>query len=277
MDAIPLLGTVLSLAGAVLFALVGRTVHRRQVSPEAHSAQLAFVVFWYGLAGVTLVGALLSLSGSLFDVGMMLVVTFVLLVVLCAAMAGLLHYLVFLYTSRNLLPYILAGYGAYFVLLVAYILLNGPSGIESTRWGPSLEYSHPLDGGPLYWVVLVLLIAPPVLSAGAYLSLYRLTHDRMLRRRILLVSTSIIVWFGSSLIGTAPGAQETDWYRIASRLISLAAAGVVLYAYTRVRPTAPAATHSAPQAGHDKFFDPPQGNAAHVRRVARPLTVPSLV
>src|SRR5688572_9709605 len=208
MQTIPLIGTGLSLAGAVLFALVGRTVHHRQVSAEARSAQMAFVVFWYGLAAVTLFGAMMAVSGPLLDVGAMLVVTTLLVLVLCGALAGLLHYLVFLYTSRNLLAFILVGYGAYFVLLVAYILLNGPSGIERTRWGPELEFSHSLEGGPLYWTVLLLLIAPPVVSAASYLSLYRLTQDPVLRRRILLVSISIIVWFGSSLVGTAPGAQD---------------------------------------------------------------------
>src|SRR5688500_15030852 len=129
MDAIPAVAVVLSAASAALFVLVGRTVQQRDVSRDARSAQAAFVLWWYGLAAVTVVGAVQALPGFPLDLELFLVMTVVLLFVLCAALGGLMHYLVFLYTSRNnFLPYLVVGYLAYFVVLLVYIMESGPTG-----------------------------------------------------------------------------------------------------------------------------------------------------
>src|SRR5688572_8949774 len=173
MDALPVIAMVLSAASAALFLKVGRTVQRRQVSPDARSAHGAFVVWWYALAAVSVAGLVLSLPGLPLDLGLYLAVMVVLLGVLCVALGALMHYLVFLYTSRRgALPYLVAGYALYFVGLVYYILRSQPTGLERGRWGVELEFADSAQGGALYWAVVLLLVVPPLLSALAYLSLY---------------------------------------------------------------------------------------------------------
>jgi hypothetical protein len=268
MDALSLLSVLLSAAGAVLFFVVGRTIHRRHVSPEARSAQLAFVTWWYGLGAVSAVGTVLALPGFPRDLLLFLGLTIVLLAVLCAALAGLLHYLVFLYTNRNMLAALAAGYAVLFALLLAFVFGNHPDGVESTPQGPQLHYATPITTGPLYILVVVLFIVPPIVASLAYLSLYWKADDAMLKRRILLVSLSIAVWFGSSLVGLSPGARQAQWWVITSHVISLAAAATILYAYRGLRPSHPQRTHTPPSGAEQSLYEDPQRRLANVRSFA---------
>lgn len=275
MDAVPLLLVALSAAGAVLFFVVGRTIQKRHVSAEARSAQTAFVTWWYGLGAVSAVGTVLALPGFPRDLTLFLVLTVILLAVLCAALAGLLHYLVFLYTNRNLLAALALGYVVLFGLLVAFIFASHPDGVETTAQGPQLHYATPVDQGPLYWLVVILFIVPPIVASLAYLSLYWKADDPMLKRRILLVSLSIAVWFGSSLLGLSPGArqgtQQADWWVITSHIISLVAAATILYAYRGLRPAHPQGTQTPSAPADQSLYEGPQGKLANVRSVSTPL------
>jgi hypothetical protein len=259
---------LLSVASAALFILVGRTVQQRPVSPDARIARGSFVAWWYALGAVSLVGAVMEMPGFPLDLRLFVGVTILLLFVICVALAGLVQYLVFLYTNRTILPALAVGYGAFFLLLLLYIWASDPSSVEPTRWGPELEFANEIDSGPLYWTVLVLMLVPPLLSAGAYLSLYRVATDRILKRRILLVSLSLIIWFGSSLIGATPGTQDADWWKLSSKLIALAAAGTILYAYVGLRPDGPESAQPERRPDSESIYEAPRREAARIQRAA---------
>lgn len=264
MDVLPLLGLVLAAGSAALFFLVGNAMQGRQVSPDARPAQLAFVTWWYGIGAVSLVGVLMGLPWFPADLGLHLALTGLLLVVLCVALTGLMQYLVFLYTSRNLLVWIALGYAVMFAVFVAYLVQSDPVGIEVTRWGTELQMANEITRGPLYWALIVLLLVPPIVAGAAYLSLLRVAREPFMRRRILLVSLSVMLWFGSSLFGLAPGAQEADWWRVASRLIGLAAAGTILYAYTGLRPSAPTGHAPADSPDEESLYEDPTRRVSSV-------------
>ena len=125
-------------------------------------------------------------------------------------------------------------------------------------------YADPIESGPVYWAAILLLILPPFLAAGGYLSLYWKVDQPVQKRRILLVSLSILVWFGTALAGT--GASESDVWRIVSRLIGLAAAATILYAYTGLKPSEPAAVTTTPHKGQDPpmYDNPPRKGVANI-------------
>lgn len=264
---LPLVSIALSLASATLFLLVGRAVYRRPVSSESVRARNAFVLWWATLGLVTLIGLVLQAPGFPATVAAFLAVTFVTLALLCVGLWGLLFYLLFLFTSRKDLAVPLAiGYVLYFGFLAYFIVAGDPSSVESTKWGQRLEYADPIDSGPVYWAAILLLILPPFLAAGAYLSLYWKVDQPTQKRRILLVSLSILVWFGSALVGTGAGSEGgPDWWRITSRLIGLAAAATILYAYTGLKPAPPASVTTTPSRGQDPpmYGDPPRKGVAH--------------
>lgn len=274
MAMLPFLATTLSLLSAFGFFLVGRTIQKRDVSRPMRIGQDAFVVWWYSLAIATLVGTL-SWLPVFHDLEAFLTLTILTLLVLCVGLWGLLFYLVFLFTARrSLLVPMAIGYAALFVFFVWFILSGQPTGIESTEWGPRLVYAEPIEGGPLALLAIALLVGPQVLASLGYLSLYWKTDDPLLRRRILLVSLSIFAWFGSSLVGSGADVSRSDWWRVTSRLIGLAAAATIYYAYTGIRPASPQATGPAGSPPEESLYEsPPRRGVAHVARLAVALLV----
>lgn len=267
MDLAATAALLLTFASAVLFLVVGRTVQRRPASPEARQARGAFALWWYGLGGLTVVGLLLSLPARL-DLTVYLVFTVLLLGVLCAALAGLVHYLIFLYTSKHqALGYVSAGYGVIFLLFLELIRESGPSGVRAGRFGPQVTYAHQVTSGPLYLAVVILLLVPPIAAALAYLSLYWKVREPVLKRRILIVSTSIALWFGSSLIGLGQSAENPPaWWVLTSKAIALAAAGAILYAYLGLPPPAPRDAPTGSRPSEESLYESDaRGRALQVR------------
>jgi hypothetical protein len=264
MAILPTFATILSILSAVGFTLVGRSIQKRDVSARMRIGQDAFVVWWYALAFTTVLGAVGNLLALSF--GPYLLLTVLALFVLCVGLCGLLFYLVFLFTERRglLLPMIV-GYAGFFIFLLWFILAGQPDGLERTAWGTTLHYADPIDHGPAFVAAIVLLLGPQVTASIGYLSLYWKVDDPMLRRRILLVSLSILAWFGSSLIGTGVDAAETDWWNLTSRLIGLAAAGTIYYAYTGIRPSTPQSAPPATKPDDDGLYEsPPRRGVTHV-------------
>jgi hypothetical protein len=265
MAVLPNLALSLSILSAFGFLLVGRTIQKRDVSPSMRLGQDAFVVWWYALAATTILGV----AGNLHwfgDLDAYLTLTILTLLVLCAGLCGLLFYLVFLFTAkRSLLVPMAIGYAGFFLFLAWFILSGDPVGVESTTWGRTLVYAEPIEGGPKLWLALGLLIGPQLIAALGYLSLYWKVEDPLLRRRILLVSVSIIAWFGSSLVGTGADVSESDWWRLTSRLIGLAAAATIYYAYAGIRPSNPAGAGPSELPSEDSLYEsPPRGGVASV-------------
>ena len=85
------------------------------------------------------------------------------------------------------------------------------------------------------------------------------------RRRILLVSLSILLWFGSSLVGTALQASQTRAWSLVSRAIGLAAAATIYYAYRGLKPDQPSPATTTPKRGDE----PPMYQAPPRKGVSR--------
>lgn len=274
---LPIVSVALSLASAAMFFLVARTVWIRPVSQESQRARNAFVLWWAILGGVTIVGIVVQLPGVPITVPGYLAFTVVALALICVGLWGLLYYLLFLFTNRRNLALPLAlGYIVYFAFLTAFILSGNPTSIEHTKWGPQLEYEDQVDSGPIYWAAILLLILPPFLAAAGYLSLYWKVDNPVQKRRILMVSMSILVWFGSSLLSSGAGEGEADWWRLASRLIGLAAATTIYYAYRGLKPAKPQAQAPPAHAGGDMpMYSPPRKELHHVLPLVQQAATPA--
>lgn len=229
-----LFGALLSLVDAGIYFYVGHSLDRRRVSaPDARLAWTFFMVWWYGLAGTTFAGGVLSLLGALgvTDLPLFLTFTQVNLLAICVALHGLMYYLLYLFTgNRRWLRPLTFFYIAYYMLLVYYINSREPTGVTVGRWTTTLAYQHAATG-PFFALVLILLVVPQLVGSLAYFSLYFRVQEPTQKYRILLVSWSIIIWFLSAFLASATGLAQQDWWQIASRLIGLAAALTILTAY----------------------------------------------
>ena len=228
------LGSLFALVAAGIYEFVGWRLSKRVVpSADARQAWRLFTLWWNGLAASTLINGTLSLFGAigLTDLPLFLTATYVNLLVICAALWGLLYYLVYLFTGnrRALLPLTIF-YAAYYVLLLYYTTASIPSHVEVSRWSAAVAYRVPL-AGPFFLMIVALLLLPQIIGALAYFTLYFRVRETTQKYRVLLVSSSIIVWFASPLVALAGRLAEQDWWQLTSRFIGLTAALLILMAY----------------------------------------------
>jgi hypothetical protein len=218
---------------AVVYAYVGWRLGQRKVSEDAKLAVGQFSVWWLALAGTTLLGGVQSVLAVLgkADLDLFVTITYLNIGIICFALRGLLFYLGYLFTGRRR---ILAGltvfYGLSYVLLLWYLVSAHPTGVDVRRWSTTLTYEEPL-AGPLFGAVVALLLIPQMVGAALYLTLYRKAQTSTQRYRILLVSLSILVWFGSTLAAASGNLSQSDSWQLASRFIGLGAAVAILLAY----------------------------------------------
>ena len=229
-----LTSAIFSLASAVVYGIVGFQLSRRVVSNAASKfAWKLFTLWWFSLGVSTLTAFILNLMGAIgrpvFPV--FLALTYLNLLIICIALWALLYYLFYLFTGKTgiLIP-LSVFYLFYYVLLVYYITVSTPNGVEVGRWTTSLKYLFPLTG-TLFIFMLLLLVLPQILGSLAYLTLFFRVKERTHKFRILLVSLSIMIWFGIVLAASISGIAEQDWWQVLSRVIGLGAALVILMAY----------------------------------------------
>lgn len=217
---------------ALVYAYVGRRLGEREVSEKAQRAAMLFSLWWYALAVTTAVTGIMHLTAALdaASLPVFIALTYLSVLAICVGLLGLVHYLVYLYTGRDALVPLGVFYAAYYVLLLYYLTASGPMGVEVSRWRAALAYQQPL-AGPLFTAVLVLLVFPQLIGALAYLSLFFKVPEATQRYRILVVSLSIVVWFGSAFAGSVSGLSQEDWWQVATRVIGLGAAVAIYLAY----------------------------------------------
>ncbi|MCA1819919.1 MAG: hypothetical protein ABR562_03865 [Thermoplasmatota archaeon] len=232
-------GGLLALASGVVYAYVGHRIGQRRVVGEAALPLGAFAIWWQSLAAITIITALATIAASFdwLDADLYVALSYFTLMLLSVGLGCLLHYLVFLFTGRlRWWRPIVAAYAAYLVFLIYVVRSHLPMGVERQRWQIAVHYERPLAGDPLFAWAVVLLIAPPLLSALAYGSLAYRVRERALRYRITVVAASILVWFGSALAASLSGYDNSDGWQLGSRLIGLAAALCILAGYYPPRP-----------------------------------------
>jgi hypothetical protein len=228
-----LLAAMLSIGSAIVYAIVGWRLSRREVGPEAKRAHDLFVVWWYALGGATLLGAANQFAAGFGYTDLPLYVSFthMSLLLICIGLWGLLYYLLFLFTGRaGVLTPLTLFYIGYYVLLVYAIVNANPIGLKVGRWNVTAVYERPFEG-PFTTALIALLVFPQVFGAAAYFTLAFKLRDRTQRFRVTVVSLSIIAWFLSSFLASVAGLGESDAWQLASRGIGLGAALLILTAY----------------------------------------------
>ena len=236
MNSITLLISALYGFGAAgIYLYIGQRLRQRQIENRASSlAWRFFVMWWFGLAATTLIGALMTLLGllNLANLSLFVILTHLNLLSICLALSGLLYYLLYLFTgnARLLWPLIIF-YGVYYVWLVFFVTGARPIGVSVERWQVALEYEQSLTDSPFFWLIVIFLLFPQIIGSLAYFSLYFKVRQATQKYRVLLVSWSIILWFGSAFLAAATGLSNRDAWQIVSRLIGLSAALAIFIAY----------------------------------------------
>lgn len=226
----------LDLATVLLFTYVGVLALRRSTDDHAQLAQRMFAVWWFSVAAVMLLAGLPTLLSAIGveDVTLATTSTYVTAVALAIALWSLLYYLVYIYTGRRSALWTLAvPYAAFFVFELYYFSSYGQRHLETTAWSVRIVGER----DPASWITItfgIALAVPVLLIVAGYAGLYMRTRDDEIRRRIALVSTGFLLWFGAVLVGFLLGWDRQDWFPVVYEAPGLVAGLLVAAAY---RPT----------------------------------------
>lgn len=238
-EATLLFDAAFALATSVLYAYVGRLVLSRETPDDgSRTAIRMFAVWWFALAGTTVLGAVRSaLAGFGFvDFNLHIALAYMGFLPLVALLWGLVYYLVYIYTgnAKWFMPITVLHVAilAFLVWLTAYLQ---PTGVLVKDWSVEFTYAREI-GGALVGVTLFTILGPALLAAIGYATLYFRTTDPTARYRIACVSGGFILWFGTSLVAASiPALGQSSTWPVIGRLIGLVATLIILAAYSPPR------------------------------------------
>lgn len=240
-ETLPFVG-VYNLVVGGLYAYVGSQVARRDVPEGGRLAHRMFILWWSGLAASSLLRALtigLYLAGALHPTYHLAATQLGLLAVI-AALLGLLHYMVHIYTgSARWFRPILVFYVLFYLAVLAFVASawEPPTGFTDDGWRVEPLPQQDADTSPVAVVLLLLLLGPQIAAAVAFLRLAPRLDDPTPRYRVKMVGTAILVWFGVSLAGslttmlTDLDLARHDAWQVLSRVVGLGAVLTILAAY----------------------------------------------
>lgn len=203
-----LLNAALALATGLVFSWVGWVAARRATQvhdgqlPGAQLAGNMFAIWWYGLAGSSLLIALNQIEAAFSEPSLQLVLgrQAIGVIAICASLAGLLHYLIYLHTGRERAFWVIVvGYAATCGWLLHSSIAQGPVGIEVTAWQVILVFER--SASALSSLVGTLLLFGAPLAASISLLVVTLRAQRgMARLRKQVVAASVLGWLGGSTL-----------------------------------------------------------------------------
>lgn len=231
-----LVQTAVGLVSAALYIWVARIVLAKGVEGEAKRANTMFALWWIALAFLYLAAPFYSLPPQVFgyeDLALAVTLLNVLLLVIVAAIWGLVYYLVYLYTgnAKWFWP-IAAGYFALGGILLYAVAYLHPIGFQADG---TLQFEHQqLSGAPA--IALGLLFSlPVVLAALAYGSLFFRVKEPGPRYRIGMVAGAFILQFGWSTVSSLLQLQRrypgSITLALAGNALGIVAAVIILLAF----------------------------------------------
>lgn len=228
-----LASAALTVLTAAVYLYLGRLVNRRPLDGAAKRAIWAFAAWWVGLGLVTLADstALLLAASGIATVPVHVTVTHVTVAGLTVGLAGLLYYLLYVYTGNEGVAWpVAAFYAVFYVVTMYYLNATQAAGVTVSDWSVSVDYAQ-RSGGVLLSLILGMLILPILFAAIGYGSLFFQVESRSQRFRVGMVSGAFIVWFGSALLAQVTGFNEAAYWPVASQVIALLAPLAIILAF----------------------------------------------
>jgi hypothetical protein len=222
-------GTLLDVLSLVLYFRVAALV-RREYAGSPGRAREAFATFWYGVGVVNGLQAALELVAVFHDPGVALAfaVWNTRIAVALASFAGLVYYLLYVYTgNRRLFWPTLLFYVLTFLLMQVWLLQSAPVGTDVSHWRVDLRFAHE-DHGPLYKLVVLMFFLPPVVASVAYAFVLRMTRTPLQRYRARLLAWSL----GGYFLGLTAGylSPGWPWWGLVENLLGIGAATAAILA-----------------------------------------------
>lgn len=221
-------GLVFGAIGAALYLTVAAFLAARAWRTRSWPL-FGLALFWAGVGAYALADALMTalwLAGvAAFALGVVALHWKV--ATICVAFGGLVGYLAYVYSaSRRVVVAVALWYAALAAAYEGWYAARAPRGIAAHVWGTSLQYAH--EGPQLaWWALLVALFLPGIVAAVLYARLAGYAGSPTIRRRILVTSTALMLFFVPSLSAWLYG--HWYWWGLVEKIIGIAA-GVLMLA-----------------------------------------------
>lgn len=205
---------------------------RRADDPTADRALRMFAAWWGLTALNNLMGSAVSLMAAFGFTDLTLQTTYIVLqrLLLAASLAGLMGYLIFLFSGKLPERTLFVLYILFYGYLLWIVFGNNPDGVLVTRWRTDLSYA----GGLPAWQPLLtaaILIGPPFVGSLLYLRLLRRVPTRSQRVRILTISLGMPLWWVLAVIAGNPITFNNDVIQLSNRILSALVAIAILLAF----------------------------------------------
>lgn len=259
----PLAATAaIATATALIFAYVAWRLGKRVVTDPAANAAFRLFRLWWLAAAIAGLAAPLRIAlylGGLLPPWAYLASEHLVVIVACAGLAALIGNLAYLHWGdRSKWIGIAIAYAVLAVALIGYLdWLGEPVSIRDNGWTLVPESAR---AAPLVVSVaaLCLLVGPPMAGAIGYLLLLRHAPDATARYRIILLSVSLLLWFGSTLLTVALGLSGLAAFALGQGM-GVASACAALAAYD---PPGPIRQRGVQRAGEEERVMTPLEMAA---------------
>lgn len=228
-----ILGGFFTALAAVLYTAAGHVMWGRFVPPEWRLRWRMFALWWFGIGAAALLTTVLNLAPVTgpSTLALHVVVYHARTLVVCAALWGLLAYLLALFTPRReALAALSAFYAAFYLLVLFDVTAGRPLAVDVGRWEAELVYQRAAPPW-LTTVKFTALVAPPFLGGLALLAFLPSERLATHRYRIALVSTSLVGWSFVAVLVPLPFLQGSDAFQLGIRMLGLATAGAIYMAY----------------------------------------------
>lgn len=229
--------TLLTAAGCALGAGLAYAALALQLGRDASQrATDARALRWFALWWATLAVNILVVAGTyvLAAVGslrfeLQLAVSLLQRVLLGVGVAGLLRYLVFVRTGRDLRTPLAIVYGLYVVASLLAIFIQSPDGVFVGGWRTELTYAGPTVTWPR--ALNLLIVLPSVVAALSYFLLYFRVDEPPKRFRIAVVSWALVGWWAIAVVAGQPALLDVGWLQVLNRGASVLTALLVFTAH----------------------------------------------
>ena len=220
------------LVSAPVFGFVAWRMFRRPVPERARLPASQFSLWWAAVGAGALVTGVEGVAGAVGALSFAAAYSAYLVTLLVDAVAlwGLVSYLVYIYFGKYHLVELSGFYALFYVAALYYTIARHPYAVYLPAGVPTLEYSYPNAGVVFGFVVLALLI-PEILGVVLYVSLLRRTTERTPRYRIVVVSASLVLYFGLAFFAPPASLVPANVWTLGKAMLDVFAAGLAFAAY----------------------------------------------
>lgn len=227
------LAGVLALSAGGVYLYVARRLPAPTEPPGSRRAMRMFSLWWYALAlNITLVGLtyFVGASGAL-TLEVQFASSHLQRLLLAVSMVGIMQYMLYLLTGRDLFVPLVALYGSYFLVLSYTLLAQQPVDVYLGPWRTDIVFARP-DIPGMRIAGLAVILGPPVVCALLYLRLGLRAPNASRRWRSILVSVSLLLWWAIAVVAGQRALLDHAPLQALNRILSVVAALAVLAAYS---------------------------------------------